>query len=177
VSRVWLLKAVDRYRSRFPEELEVITAFEGFVRAHEQCFERTFAQGHVTGSAWILDQAHGHCLLTHHQKLQRWFQLGGHADGDSNIVRVAMREAQEESGLSSLRLVSTEIFDLDIHLIPERRGEAAHHHFDVRFLFEGDRNEALSVSEESLDLAWVSLADIGDYTDEDSMHRMVQKTG
>jgi 8-oxo-dGTP pyrophosphatase MutT (NUDIX family) len=88
-----------------------------------------------------------------------------------------MREAQEESGLSSLRLVSTEIFDLDIHLIPERRSEAAHHHFDVRFLFEGDRNEALSVSEESLDLAWVSLADIGDYTDEDSMHRMVQKTG
>lgn len=177
MSRVWLLKAIDRYRSRFPEEREVITAFESFVRTHEQCFERTLSNGHVTGSAWILDQAHGHCLLTHHQKLQRWLQLGGHADGDSNIVRVSMREAQEESGLSSLRLISTEIFDLDIHLIPARGAEAEHHHFDVRFLFEGDRSETLSVSSESLDLAWVSLADIRDYTSEDSMLRMVQKTG
>src|SRR5688572_24376371 len=74
-----------------------------FVRAHDDCFERTLLEGHVTGSAWIVNPARTRCLLTHHRKLDRWLQLGGHADGQTDILEVAMREAVEESGLTSLR--------------------------------------------------------------------------
>jgi 8-oxo-dGTP pyrophosphatase MutT (NUDIX family) len=116
-------------------------------------------------------------LLTHHKKLGRWLQLGGHADGDSQVMRVASREAEEESGLKQLALVSREIFDIDVHLIPERGQEPAHYHYDVRFLFEADKNETLVVSEESNDLAWVPLVSIEDYSCEESILRMVRKTG
>jgi len=177
VSRVALLKLVDRYGRRYPEEGDVIAAFETFVRSHENCFERTLTVGHVTGSAWIVDQPHKHCLLTHHRKLNRWLQLGGHADGDDNIARVATREAYEESGLEALQLVSSEIFDLDVHLIPERGNEPAHYHYDVRYLFECAGDPALTVSEESNELAWAALSEIETYTSEDSIVRMVRKTG
>ena len=145
--------------------------------AHEDCFARSLQVGHVTGSAWIIDSPHKHCLLTHHKKLDRWLQLGGHADGDGNTARVATREALEESGLKSLQLVSLEIFDLDIHTIPERGDEPEHQHFDVRYLFETSRDAPLVVSDESNDLAWIALDDIEALTSERSILRMVEKTG
>ncbi|MDA0957710.1 MAG: NUDIX hydrolase [Proteobacteria bacterium] len=177
MSRAALLKSVERYASRYPEEQATIVEFQRFVRANENCFDRNLREGHVTGSSWILDRPHKHCLLTHHRKLNRWLQLGGHADGDSQVARVATREAEEESGLGSIALVSGEIFDIDIHLIPERKHEPAHYHFDVRYLFEGDYDEPLVVSEESHELAWVPLSGIADYTEEESILRMVRKTG
>jgi len=128
-----------------------------FVRAHADCFERSLAVGHVTGSAWIVDRARAQCLLTHHRKLDRWLQLGGHADGDADVLAVATREAREESGLASLRAVAGAIFDCDVHAIPERAHEPRHFHYDVRFLFEADPLEPLVVSEESNELAWMPL--------------------
>src|SRR3546814_2817239 len=92
-------------------------------------------------------------LLTHHRKLDRWLQLGGHADGDRDLARSALREAEEESGLSGLRVVPG-IFDLDRHMIPEHKGVPAHWHYDVRYVVVAGRDEDFAVSEESLDLAW-----------------------
>lgn len=177
MSRVTLLKLIDRYGRRYPEELDAIQTFQTFVRSHEDCFERTLSIGHVTGSAWIVDRPHKHCLLTHHRKLNRWLQLGGHADGEDDIARVATREAYEESGLEALQLVSSEIFDLDVHLIPARGDEPAHYHYDVRYLFECIGDPALTLSDESNELAWVALPGIETYTLEASILRMVRKTG
>jgi hypothetical protein len=73
--------------------------------------------------------------------------------------------------------VSSEIFDLDVHLIPERGNEPAHYHYDVRYLFECAGDPALTVSEESNELAWAALSEIETYTSEDSIVRMVRKTG
>src|ERR1022692_1433569 len=99
-----------------------------FVEAYPDCLQRTQLTGHLTGSAWIVDKAHTRTLLTHHRKLDKWLQLGGHADGDPDLLAVAMREAREESGLTKLRAASVEIFDLDRHWIPERKAEPAHWH-------------------------------------------------
>jgi len=177
MSRPQLVKAIDRYLQRYPEEQSVGERFKQFVLRNEDCFKRSLLEGHVTGSAWIIDGPHKHCLLTHHKKLDRWLQLGGHADGDGNTVRVATREALEESGLKSLQLVSMEIFDLDIHRIPARGHEPEHDHYDVRYLFETSRDELFKVSDESHDLAWVPLAEIESVTTEASILRMVEKTG
>ena len=177
MSRPKLVKAIDRYLQRYPEEQALGQEFKQFVLAHEDCFSRSLQIGHVTGSAWIIDSPHKHCLLTHHKKLDRWLQLGGHADGDGNTARVATREALEESGLKSLQLVSLEIFDLDIHTIPERGDEPEHQHFDVRYLFETNRDAPLVVSDEANDLAWIALDDIEALTSERSILRMVEKTG
>lgn len=148
-----------------------------FVSTYENCFERTLLIGHVTGSAWIVDRDRTHVLLTHHRKLDKWLQLGGHADGDSDVLRVAMREAEEESGLTTLQPVHREIFDVDIHLIPLRKTEPEHFHYDVRYALEADRAEPIRVSDESHDLRWVPVDEVAGLTAEESVLRMVRKMG
>jgi 8-oxo-dGTP pyrophosphatase MutT (NUDIX family) len=154
----------------------MLERFLDFVRAHPDCFERSLAIGHVTGSAWILDLERTHVLLTHHHRLDKWMQLGGHSDGDSDTLGVALREAREESGLDGIRSLSGGIFDLDIHEIPARRAEPAHLHFDVRFLLEADRRQPLMITAESKDLAWAALNEIESFSREESILRLAKKT-
>jgi 8-oxo-dGTP pyrophosphatase MutT (NUDIX family) len=115
-------------------------------------------------------------LLTHHRKLGKWLQLGGHADGDPDLLAVALREAREESGLARLRALSPAPFDVDRHWIPERKSEPAHWHYDLRFLIEADPDEPLVVTHESRDLAWIELAQVPALNPEESLQRMVRKT-
>jgi 8-oxo-dGTP pyrophosphatase MutT (NUDIX family) len=147
-----------------------------FVETHPDCLLRTQLTGHLTGSAWIVDAARTRTLLTHHRKLDKWLQLGGHADGDPDLCAVALREAREESGLTRLRAVSAEIFDLDRHWIPERKTEPAHWHYDLRFMIEADPAEPIAVSDESHDLGWVELGRVAALNPEESMARMVRKS-
>lgn len=171
-----LLALLAAYRSLDEEDAASCRRIADFVRAHPDCFERSLLVGHVTGSAWIVDPARSRCLLTHHRKLDRWLQLGGHADGQSDVLAVAMREAREESGLRSLRVVDAAVFDCDVHWIPERKQEPGHWHHDVRFLLEADPDEPLVVSAESKDLAWVSLDEVPRLADDASVLRMVART-
>ncbi len=147
-----------------------------FVTEHADCLLRSQLRGHLTGSAWIVDAARRRTLLTHHRKLDKWLQLGGHADGDPDLAAVALREAREESGLTRLRLVSPDIFDLDRHWIPARKEEPAHWHYDLRFMIEADPAELLVITHESKDLAWVDLDAVAALNSEESMARMVRKT-
>lgn len=146
-----------------------------FVEQEPRCFERTLPMGHITGSAWIIDHARTHVLLTHHRKLDRWLQLGGHADGEADILNVALREAREESGLEDVTPLSNGIFDIDVHVIPARGAEPEHLHFDVRWLLEADRNQLLVISGESKDLAWVELDKLRHLSTDRSMLRMAEK--
>lgn len=147
-----------------------------FVETHPDCLERSCVPGHLTGSAWIVSPDRTRTLLTHHHKLDKWLQLGGHADGDGDLPRVALREAREESGLTRLRLVDGAIFDLDVHWIPPRKTDPGHYHYDLRFLIEADPSEPLVISSESKDLAWVEIDQVTALNPEESMARMVRKT-
>jgi 8-oxo-dGTP pyrophosphatase MutT (NUDIX family) len=141
------------------------------------CANRTNLTGHLTGSAWVLDQLHEYVLLTKHRKLGRWLQLGGHADGEFDLEGVAMREAQEESGLTSIVPGSQLPFDIDVHNIPEREKVPAHFHYDVRFWFTADITEPLVISNESTDLQWISLSSLETMAASDrSLQRMILKT-
>lgn len=172
--RTMLLYALGRYRERYPEEADVVDRLAAFVNGEPNCFERTTKEGHITGSAWIVDPTGSRVLLTHHRKLDKWLQLGGHADGDSDVLAVAIREAREESGVEDVAPMSTEIFDVDIHSIPARGEEPEHFHYDIRFVLRAAHTDHI-VSDESHDLAWVPIHSIGDYTTEGSMLRMAHK--
>ena len=159
-----------------PEEQAAAAEFVSFVSAHADCLWRTCVPGHLTASAWVVDSVRQRTLLTHHRKLDRWLQLGGHVDGNPDLAASALREVQEESGLTQLALVSYGIFDVDRHLIPAHGAEPAHWHFDVRFLIEADPAEPLVVTSESKDLAWVELAHVAELNPEESLRRLVRKT-
>lgn len=169
-----LLELLQRYQTRHPDERDIVARFLEFVAGHERCFERDLWAGHITGSAWLVDRAGARVLLTHHRKLGRWLQLGGHSDGDPATLDVARKEAAEESGLA-VRALSDEIFDIDLHEIPARRQDPAHYHFDVRFALTVEDSEAFRVSAESLELAWVPIDELPAYTDEYSVLRMAEK--
>ncbi len=170
-----LLASLMAYRADDAEQRTAQTLFTGFARSHPDCCQRTHPPGHFTGSAWLVSKDGARVLLTHHRKLDRWLQLGGHADGDADLARVALREAEEESGLAGLR-VEGGIFDLDCHAIPARGSDPAHLHWDVRYVVRAGVDERYAVSAESLDLAWRPIAEIAADTEADpSLRRMAVK--
>ena len=158
--RAPLCKALQKYAEGHPEQKITADRMLDFVRSTPHCFERSHEAGHMTGSAWLLNPAGDKALLTLHHNLQRWMQTGGHADGDPDPLRVALKEAEEESGITGIVPISGEIFDIDIHLIPARpaKGEPAHFHYDVRYLLRAP-HELYAISQESDDLAWWSAED------------------
>lgn len=163
------------YAVHRPEEQAVAAQFTDFLQSAPEVFERSHLVGHFTGSAWLVSADGERILLTHHRKLGRWLQLGGHADGDADLARVALREAEEESGLTDL-VVESSPFDLDCHWIPERGSEPGHWHYDVRYVVRATGSEVFAVSEESLALAWKSIRDIADDVEADeSLRRMAKK--
>jgi 8-oxo-dGTP pyrophosphatase MutT (NUDIX family) len=167
---------LSRYRPEDEEDKLTLSRLQTFVTQNPRCFERSLSSGHLTGSAWIMNPDRDRVLLTHHRKLNRWLQPGGHADGNPDILAVASREAREETGLTSLRLLSPHIFDLDIHLIPATPTVPAHYHYDIRFIFEADPAEPLTVSQESKELGWIALHELSKFNPDSSMLRMVRKT-
>jgi len=173
-TRADLIRFFSGYKSSYTEEAAFISDFLNLLKA-PTCYERTHLPGHVTGSAWIITPERDYVLLVHHAKLNRWLQPGGHADGDENVLRVALREAEEETGLKHFKIISELPFDADIHLIPERKDFPAHHHYDVRFLMEASRDEKIIVSEESHDVRWIALSELERYTTEQSVLRMKAK--
>ncbi|NOX57414.1 MAG: NUDIX domain-containing protein [Planctomycetes bacterium] len=112
--------------------------------------------------------------MTHHRKLNCWLQLGGHADGDPDVLNVARREAVEESGIDDIAILNQNIFDLDIHDIPAHGNVASHKHYDVRFLLQSRSQEQVTISDESNDLAWFTVADL-DAVDLDASIRRMQR--
>lgn len=153
----------------------VAAVFAAFLDSSPEVFHRDHPPGHFTGSAWLVSRDGERVLLTHHRKLGRWLQLGGHADGDRELARVALREAEEESGLADLR-VEPAIFDLDRHWIPARGDEPGHWHYDVRYVVRATGSEHVAVSEESLALAWMPIeALVADLTTDASLRRMAQR--
>ncbi len=170
-----LLDLLKKHRGFDENENKMIEETIEFVKTNEDCFKRELAIGHITGSAWILDKSHQFVLLTHHRKLDKWFQPGGHCDGDNDVLNVALKEAIEETGVADIKILSNEIFDVDIHLIPERKSILAHFHYDIRFLFEADKDISLIISDESNDLAWVEISKITEFNNSESITRMGRK--
>jgi 8-oxo-dGTP pyrophosphatase MutT (NUDIX family) len=180
-----LLDMLECYRHTYPADAEVVDRIVALVEAHADCFERTCRPGHITGAAWIVSTDRRRCLLTHHRKLNRWLQMGGHADGQIRVEEVALREAREESGLTGFDFVSIEgtllPLDLDVHEIPARYDAAgnqiedAHEHHDVRFLLVAHPGQEICASYESHEIGWFTTEEVLRLTDEESVLRMLYK--
>lgn len=151
-----------------------------FVERHEDCFERSCLTGHLTASSWIESARRDRFLLVHHRKLDRWLQLGGHADGHTDLAEVALREAREESGLDGFHFAPDPggarlPFDVDVHRIPATASVGAHDHHDIRFLLVADELGPLRVSAESHDVRWFDYEEADAVLKEESLWRMARK--
>src|SRR6185295_8140294 len=108
---VSLQEQIQHYTATHSNEFEFASKFIELLN-HPDAFQRTHLPGHITGSTFIVSEDFSQTLLVHNAKLNRWLQPGGHADGDKNVERVALREGNEETGIQNLTLVTPEIFDI-----------------------------------------------------------------
>ncbi len=174
-----LLNSLQAYRASSEKEeqdrLKILYLIEN---RKDRCFYRDcFDPGHITASALVVNERGDRVLMNHHKGLGKWLCFGGHADGETDMLAVALREAQEESGITSLMPVFTTIFDLDVHTIPEnpKRGEPAHDHHDIVYIFRCTGPSSFVMSEESLELRWCTYPEALRLTGGNNMHRLLDK--
>lgn len=166
------LKPHDEREAAYRARMLKLAAVSGdpFSRKH-------FEPGHFTASSFVRSPDGQSLLLILHAKLHKWLQPGGHVDPeDADIVAAARREVLEEVGLAEadLALAESGIFDADIHPIPPLKGEPAHEHFDVRFLFDA-RTADFKAGAEVNGAKWVPLGEINDLQSDESVLRAVRK--
>lgn len=170
-----MIDALYCYRDQWHTETATVAQFLAFLQDHPEAFERSHATGHFTGSCWLVSADGARVLLMHHRKLDRWLQPGGHADGERDLARVALREAQEETGVAELR-VEGGIFDIDRHRIPARASEPDHWHYDVRYVIRAGEDERFTINPESHALAWRTVGEVANDESLDmSLRRMALK--
>ncbi len=155
-----------------PEQGRTRDRILAFIAEHPtDAHQRSCVEGHLTASALVVDARGERALLTHHKKLGRWLQLGGHCDGDADLAAVALREATEESGIAGLAIEPAPI-DVDIHTIPARRGEPEHLHLDTRFVVRAPPGATERISDESLALRWFAPDELATIATDDSVRRL-----
>ena len=146
-----------------------------FLRKNHNCLKRTSIRGHFTASAWVVNSEETHVLLMHHKKLNIWIQLGGHADGENDLLNVAIKEVLEESGIKNISPITDKIFDIGVHRIPRYQLIKEHYHYDIRFLLKSTSDDTLVANEESTDLKWFLASQASLPTKNQDIQRMLSK--
>ena len=135
---------------------------------------------HFTASNWIINKERTKVLMIYHNIYKSWAWTGGHADGDSNLLHVALKEAEEETGLKNLKLLSDGIFGIQILTVDShiKRGKfvSSHLHLDCCFLLEADESEVLKIKEdENSGVEWIDIDKAEEVTKESKMKPIYRK--
>ncbi len=128
----------------------------------EDVYSRENLTAHMTASAWVVNENRDKVLMAYHNIYHSWSWLGGHADGERDLLAVALREVGEESGVIHVRPLSEEIFSMEILTVDghEKRGKyvPSHLHLNLTYLLEAREGDALSMkADENSDVAWFGL--------------------
>jgi 8-oxo-dGTP pyrophosphatase MutT (NUDIX family) len=172
-----LIAELAHHTTADTQEEESLLRILRFLALSPDPFGRGNRKGHITGSA-VIGQPDGSAfLLVLHRKLGRWLQPGGHTDpADADVLATALREAREETGLSELTpAMGGRAFDVDVHKIPERPGEPAHWHFDLRHLATTSESALAGQPEEVAGVRWFTLEEAAAQGVEESLLRALSK--
>lgn len=167
-NREALIQLLSQYQQQFNFETERLQPIQQFIHAckNDQLYSRNNFTGHLTVSAFIIDEEKQNMLLLKHKVLNRWLQPGGHVDSlDDSLLEGALREVEEETGLTNKDLViyrfpHTSVFDVDTHLIPSnpKKQEPAHLHHDIRYLSTcSSKSKDLIKAEPGTEIQWMAF--------------------
>lgn len=159
------LKQIGAYVPYNEQEVIDQRAMVQYLNHCSNALTRENAIAHVTVSSWIVNRDHSKVLMIYHNIMDRWAWTGGHADGEKDLLGVAIREAKEETGLHDVKAVDENIYSIEILPVSAhwRRGEYvnAHLHLNVSFLLEADEQDVLRVKEdENRAVRWFALEEV-----------------
>ena len=171
-----IIASLEIYLSKYPGDVHGLNTLD-FVVKTDLFWSRSHLEGHLTASSWVVNDDYTKVILCHHGKLNIWVQLGGHIDEtDNSLHEACRRELEEESGLKEIELLSPNIYDIDIHRIPENKGVPEHLHYDLRMIFKANSQEMINFDiAESKDVRWIDRNEIVKYSQEQAVLRMVEK--
>ncbi|MCK4261007.1 MAG: NUDIX hydrolase [Halanaerobiales bacterium] len=172
-----LIKSYKPYDEQEEKDKEMILKC---IDTFEDILIRDNEIAHITSSAFVVNKTKDKVLMVHHNIYNTWSWTGGHADGDGNLLAVAIKELKEETGVKNSHPVSLDIFSLDIlpvlgHI---KRGKyvSAHLHLSVAFLVEADENDLLIVEEdENSGVKWIPINEVNEHTNEPHMKKVYKK--
>ena len=156
-----LTDQIEEYKPYNEQEEKDKRLILGWIRNNENAFSRENTVAHMTASAWVVNRERTRVLMVYHNIYNSWSWLGGHADGETDLLSVAIREVKEEAGISDVRPVSEEIFSLesltvDGH-VKKGRYVSSHLHLNVTYLLQADESQALHEKpDENSGVAWFS---------------------
>jgi len=155
---------IEKYRPCNEQEQRDQAVILAFMDENPDAFLRTNLIAHMTASAWVVNPERTKVLMVYHKIYDSWSWTGGHADGEENLLQVALREVREETGVRAVRPVSENIYSLEVLTVDghEKRGEyvPSHLHMNVTYLLEAEESETLRIcEEENTGVAWFRLED------------------
>lgn len=155
-------EAIERYIPFNEQETADKALILDFLAKNADAFHRSNLVAHMTASAWVVNPARSRVLMVYHKIYDSWSWTGGHADGDEDLARVALREVREETGVRSARLLTEDIFSLESLTVDghEKHGAyvPSHLHLNVTYLLEADDHDPLTVcEEENSGVRWFGL--------------------
>lgn len=157
-----LIKELKAYEPYNQQELVDKKTMIKMLEDHKDIFVRDNTIAHMTASAWVVNQSHDQVLMAYHNIYDSWSWLGGHADGETDLAYVALKEVGEESGVTGGKIISDGIFSIEILTVDghERRGQyvGSHLHLNVTYLVEVNQSQPLiHQPDENSDVAWFDL--------------------
>lgn len=177
-----ILKILDQHNAYDEKEAKDIDKIKVLIEQNPNVLNKNCENGHITGSALVVDAESKSVLLHFHKKLDKWLQFGGHCEYETDISEVALREAAEETGLKDLAFLSDKDMvlplDIDMHVIPERKGEPEHPHLDFRYLLVTHSAKELSVGDDESNIfKWVKFEEVEEIADklDPALLRLINK--
>ena len=157
-----IVEEIKKYRPCNAQEQRDQALILDFLEKNGDAFLRSNLLAHMTASSWIVNPERTKTLMVYHNLYDSWSWTGGHADGETDLLSVALREAREETGIAHVRPLSPEIFSLEVLTVDghEKRGEyvPSHLHMNVTYLLETEESDTLHVCrEENSGVAWFTL--------------------
>ena len=159
ITRKKLIEKIENYKPFNEQEEKDKPLILDWIRNNENAFTRENTIAHITASAWVVNKDRSKVLMVYHNIYNSWSWLGGHADGETDLLSVALREVREEAGISNVQPVSEEIFSLEALTVDGhiKKGKyvSSHLHLNITYLVEADSDEALFVKpDENSGVAW-----------------------
>lgn len=166
-----LKSIIENYIPKCEQEEKDREAMLAFMEIHSDCLTRNSRAAHFTASSWIVNRERTKVLMIYHNIYDSWSWTGGHADGDADLLGVAIKEAKEETGIRTITPVSEEPVSLEIITVDGhiKRGAyvSSHVHLNLTYLMEADEEEALRIKEdENSGVRWIETKDLAEYVSE-----------